>query len=338
MNGEGEGNSEAINENDVSLLIDLTLSHNNREIQEFLKSKELTFSGNTQKLRERLRKYYDSGDVTVEEIIALLDQLEEYGNQHIYLFTLPENYLSLLRDEESLRLHLERHEILELYNEYQPLFLPENPEIISINHDLDWFKIRWGVKKEDFGTPIEKNIIQEDDGQKYLIQKFLIKNIRETTLFQVSMVNGDAELLIHRSTDSNYEQEKEKYMNQIYEIFNWDPLNPIELNPAIVHIEASGEVRTRNINLQTPRMSNIEIVSPSKEQSINDDPDALTTRNSVNMAVGRRGNFYWLPERSNDALRKELYTRIYPDRFSVYGERHEEEVNYVIGRIRHHLP
>nr|WP_243687830.1 hypothetical protein [Methanobacterium formicicum] len=152
------------------------------------------------------------------------------------------------------------------------------------------------------------------------------------------MVNGDAELLIHRSTDSNYEQEKEKYMNQIYEIFNWDPLNPIELNPAIVHIEASGEVRTRNINLQTPRMSNIEIVSPSKEQSINDDPDALTTRNSVNMAVGRRGNFYWLPERSNDALRKELYTRIYPDRFSVYGERHEEEVNYVIGRIRHHLP
>jgi hypothetical protein len=152
------------------------------------------------------------------------------------------------------------------------------------------------------------------------------------------MVSGDAELLIHRSTDSDYEEEKDKYMDHIYEIFNWEPLDPIELNPAIINIETSGDVRTRNINLQTPRRSNIEIFSPSKEQSINDDPDALNTRNSVNMAVGRRGNFYWLPEPSNNVLRKELYTRIYPDRFSIYGERHEEEVNYVIGRIRHHLP
>lgn len=337
MNEKDDESSESINENDLLLLIDLTLSHNNREIQEFLKSKDLKYSGTTKELKEKLKKYIDSGDITPEEIISLLDQLEEYGNQHIYLFNLPENYLSELQDEELLKQNLETNGYLELYNGYRPLFLPENPEILSISYDLDWFKIRWGVKKEDL-TPIEENTITEDDGQKYLIQKFLIRSIRETTLFQVSMVNGDAELLIHRSTNSDYENEKNEYMNQIYNIFKWDPLENIELNPAIVNIESSGEVRTRIINLQTPRRSNIEITSHSKGNSINDDPDALNTRNSVNLAIGKRGNFYWLPDRSDEILSRELFTIIYSDRFSIYGERHEEEVNYVIGRVRYHLP
>jgi len=164
MNGDEEGNLETINENDLSLLIDLTLSHNNRGIQDFLRSKGLTFSGTTEELREKLKNYYYNENITTEELITLLDQLEEYGNQHVYLFNLPRRYLDQLRDESFVRQNLESKNILDLYNQYKPLFLPENPEITAINHDLDWFKVRWGVKKEDLGSPIEKNIIETERG------------------------------------------------------------------------------------------------------------------------------------------------------------------------------
>jgi hypothetical protein len=327
--------SENLGKDLINDVIDLLLSHSNRRVQDFLKSKQLPFSGDKDKLKERLISDIDQENISSDELIELLDAIEEYGNQQIYLFQVSETILEKLQDQDFVEEILEEKNLLELYNNYHPLLLPETPTIIYIEYDEDWFKIRWGVKKDDIGTPIEQNVVQEN-GKKYLIKKYLINEIREVTLFQVSLITGKAELLIHRSTNSDYEKEKIMYLDQIYSIFGWDPLDTIELNHAIDNLDNSGEVRTRNMGIETMLGSNINVGSPSKEESINEDPDADNAR-TVENGMTTLGHFYWLPDESSDVLKSELYTRIYSDRFSIYGERSEAEVNHVIQRIRHHI-
>lgn len=322
---------------DINILVDLILSHSNRQVQEFLKSKEIKCTGTTDELRKIIKDEFENKNISTEELISLLDQLEEYGNQQVFLFKIPESNLIQLRDKTFVKELLETKGLSDIYNCYKPLLLPKNPEIISIVHDDDWFKIRWGIKKEDYGNPIEEKTVTEDDGKEYLILKYLVSRIRNSTLFQVSLITGEAELLIHRFTDADYEKEKDNYLGEVYTIFGWDPLEKTELYPAITGLQASNEIRARNLGLKTPRDSSIAITSPSKDIGIVDDPDALLTRDNLHTSTGTNGNFYWLPERSDDNLSRELYTRIYSDRFSIYGERLEKEVNYVISRIRYHL-
>jgi hypothetical protein len=327
-----------INPSDIDILIEILLYHNNRPIQDLLRSKNLKCSGSTKDLKEKLKKYYNDGEVSSSELITLLDQLENYGNQHIYLFKLSNPILKYLRNFELVYKTLEDEGFSKFYNYYDPLILPETPEIISIKHDSDSFKIRWGVKKENLGDLVEERYTTDnDDGRKYLTKKYLIEEVRETTLFQVDLTNGEAELLIKRSKGADYDEEKDKYLNQIYDIFGWDPLEAIKLNNTINKIGNSDEVIARTIALKTPKESIINIGSPSKNEGISDDPEALKAKDSLNRSVGTRGYFYWLTGSSSGTLKRDLYTRIYQDRFSVYGERTEEEITYVIERIRHHL-
>jgi len=325
-----------IEDKDINSIIELLLNHVNRPIQELLKSKKLAFSGTTNKLKERLKKGISDGIITTFEIISLLDQLEDYGNQHIFLFTIFEDELVKLRDHKRVYDLLKEKGYANVYNNYDSLQLPEKSQIILIKHDDQWLKIRWGLKKENLGDPEEK-IVTENDGKKYLIKKYLITDVRETSLFQIYLPSGEAELLIKRSNELDYEKEKDVYTNQICEIFGWTSLNAIEIHSIINAISGSSDVRVRNIGFKTPRESTIDIASSSKDKDIDDDPDALTTKAGLTTSIGTKGHFYWLPESSDGNLENELYSRIYSNRFSIYGERSEEEVNYVIERVRYHL-
>ncbi|MGP8189619.1 MAG: hypothetical protein ACLQG5_06865 [Methanobacterium sp.] len=324
-----------IDERDIDIVIELILNHINRPVQELLKSKNLPFSGTTDKLKVKLKKSIIDGVVSSVELSSLLDRIEDYGDQHIFLFQVPNDALNNLRDYSFVYDIIKEKGYDNVYNNYDSLKLPENREIILIKHNDYWLKIRWGIKKDDLGSP-EENIIEEDDGKKYLIKKYLITEVRETTLFQISLPTGEAELLIKRGKGLDYEKEKDFYIQKICEIFGWNSLDAIELLPVINEIGSSGDVRARNIGLRTPRESTIDIGSPSPQEGIDDDPDAVSTITNLGTSVGTKGHFYWLPENS-DILQRELYSRFYSNRFSVYGERSEEEINYVIERVRHHL-
>jgi len=327
---------EEISEKDLELLINLIINHNLRSVQEFLKSKRLAFSGTNKIIRKRLKKGFLDKKISKDDLIKLLDELEGYGNQQIYFYKLSSDDLKDLMDDKHLLKIIEDADLLDLYNSYDPLILPETPKIISITHDKNWFKIRWGIKRTGLGKPFEEEIVHDELRGEVLIQKYLVNKIRETTLFQVSMTTGDAELFIHRSSSLDYEKEEEKYLNLINDLFGWN-LKHIDLNTAINNIESTEEVRTRNVAFETPIGSNINIGSPSKDKGIEEDPQAVRTRDSITLGRGTLANFYWSKNKSDDMLTSDLYTRMYSDRISIFGERTENEVNYVIGRVRHHL-
>jgi len=322
---------------EVVQLIDLLLAHKKEYVQEFLRENGFRFSGTKEDLRERLLTLYGRNEITHAQILQRLDQLEGYGNQHVYLFRIPEPHIEELRDQENVRKIFEENNLGDVYNSYRALAFPKEPEVASITHDDDWLKIRWVVKKEKTQLLEEKREIDKQN-REILTKKYIIRKYRGVTMFRASLISGDAELLIHRLPEGlKYVQEKDKYLGYLNKWFNWGLLPNINLYPVISRVENSNEVRIRNVGLRTARGSHIDISSSSRITGIHDDPDAINARQSISTGVGNRGNFYWLPERSKGVLSREIHTIIYPDRVAFLGECREEEVNYVLGRIRHYL-
>ncbi len=322
------------NQDESTALIDFILAHKKEYAQSFLKSNGFHYSGTKETLRERLKDLVVREEITQESLVSLLDQIELFGNQHAYLFKITDPHLGRLRDPNHVRTLCESQGLGELYNNYKPLILPENPEIASIYHDYDWLRIRWVTKKETLQLMEEKRE-KDEEGREFLIKKYLIRKLRATTLFRVSLITGDADLLIHRlPSGSSYRREKNVYLEQLDDWFGWGVLDHEDLFPTISRIEASGEARIRNVDIRTARGSHIDIVSPSVHMGIRDDPDAASARSSITTGVGNRGNFYWLPQFSGGFLLRNIHTIIYRDRVALFGECEEEEVNYVLGRVR----
>lgn len=323
---------------EVVEIIDLLLAHKKEYIQEFLRENGFRFSGTKEDLRERLLNLYGRGKITREQILQQLDLIEGYGNQHVYLFRIPEHHIERFRNRENVMRIFKDNNLEDVYNNYRALAFPDEPEVASITHNDDWLKIRWVVKKEKIQLLEERREIDEQN-REILTKKYVIRKYRGVTMFRLSLISGDAELLIYRLPQgSRYEQEKDRYLSYLTDWFNWGLLSNINLYPVISRIEDSDEVRTRNVGLRTAKGSHIEISSPSRTAGIENDPDAWNARQTIRTGIGNRGNFYWLSEKSNGALSRKIHTIIYPDRIAFFGECREEEVNYVLGRVRHYLP
>jgi hypothetical protein len=111
----------------------------------------------------------------------------------------------------------------------------------------------------------------------------------------------------------------------------------LRLGPAIKRILDSGEVRERKTNWETLQGGRASFQSPSRKQGVdNDETLKRMEAEGRDDMQGSLGNMYWLP--NGGALQDELHTALHKKdpRVSIMGERTEEEVRYVIGRIREH--
>lgn len=316
------------------LLIEYILAHKKEYAQDFLESKGSPYSGNKEILRRRLKDLLSDGRVTQKDLASFLDQIELFGNQHVYLFDIGDPQLEILLDSDRVRTILEAKGLGELYNNYKPLILPETAEIASIAHDSDWFSIRWVVKKEKLQL-IEQKRETDEGGREFLIKKYLVRKYRATTFFRVSLINGSADLFVHRLRSGlSYTKERDKYLEWLNDWFGWGMLKARSLLPAISRIETSGEVRIRDVGIETAKGSHIGISSSGTRVGITSDPDAANARKSISAGAGSRGNFYWLPEKSEGYLNSEIHTILYRDRALFLGECEEKEISYVLGRIR----
>ena len=73
-------------------LLDAILSHKKEHIETFLRNKNLPHSYTKQILHSKLNEGLKEGKFSDMDLIDLLDALEEYGNQHIYLYNCSQEY------------------------------------------------------------------------------------------------------------------------------------------------------------------------------------------------------------------------------------------------------
>ena len=326
-------NSESPTAAEVNLALDYLLAHKKEFIQEFLRERSLFFSGTKSTLRRRLEGYLGDGQLGIADLVQLLDEIEGWGNQHIYLYKAPSQIVEPWLEENSARRHLDDLGLADLFNRQRPLVLPEETTLSAIEWTLERIRFVWVEKREG-----EERASEEDFEREGMVWRAYRVNVsRGLVAFDWDLVSGYAMLMIqrlHRGT--KYSQTRGRFTRELEPIVGLNYFEPVLVSRAIQPIEASGEVRRRQLKYQTRRGGKATFTSAGRSQDTFEDPNLQRAGQALQRETASLlGNFYWLPK---DTLKHELHCNIYAadQRIGIFGEHREQEIRYVLSRILHY--
>jgi hypothetical protein len=330
---------EPFSADDLPVLLDLLFDHRMGVIQDFLRDKKQPFTGTKDFLRQRVVGYVEEKTVSPEELIGLLDHVEGWGNQHIYLYRSPESSARAWDTEAKAREVLQANGKEALLNRRCPLLLPAVPKLCSVEWAPDRVRFVWvekrpvreRVKSEDLkGADIGRDADLEFDAYRRRISRGIVA-------FDWDLVSGHAALLIQCLPSGNdYEAARGRFVAELEPLVEFTRFDRVRVSSAIIPIEQSNEVERRQVEHATDRGSGIVYRSPRRGVDAFSDPVVLGARTATgNKLAGRLGNFYWPIEGEKP---RRIHVKLYAadQRIGIFGECSEEEVRHVLSRIRHH--
>lgn len=319
---------------DEQLALDLLLDHRSDFVRDFLRESDLPVSGTKAELRERLEGALGAGTIGIGDIIEHLDDIEGWGNQHVYLYQSPEGLLRTWRAEQSVKDILRRAKKISLMNAHLPLALPATTTLSRVAWSPQRVRFVW-ITTRTWEERVEKD--DERDGAR-IWKAYNERSARGVLAFDWNLLSGDAMLSIERLPSGNdYEDARASLAKELAHFVDLNVFTTVEVGRAIQPIEKSSEVLNRSLALRSVRGTRVSFTSRSrKRDAFERDPDAQRSRESLGDNVaGDTGNFYW---KRTGPLADELHTTLYAKdgRVGIFGQRKEEEVTHVIQRIRHY--
>jgi hypothetical protein len=106
-------------------------------VRGLLKEQSLPSSGTEPELRSRIEEYLESSTLDSADFIGLFDEVEGWGDQHVYLYTASSAPLADLPDEASFKKTLKKNRALGFFNKQAPLVLPNVPKRSSVSRIVD---------------------------------------------------------------------------------------------------------------------------------------------------------------------------------------------------------
>jgi len=325
---------ESLTEGEVELVLNYLLSHRMAFIQEFLRTRGLPFSGTKEKLRRRLEGYLSDGRLDATDLVRLLNEIEGWGNQHIYMYKATDRLIEPWLEEDSARQRLVNLGLADLFNRQRPLVLPEETTLSSIEWAPERVRFVWIEKRQ-----WEERVSEEDIEEEGMVWRAYRINVsRGLIAFDWDLVSGHAMLMIQRlPKGTKYHHIRDRFEKELEPIVCLSQFERMRVSRAIQHIEASGEVRRRQLAYQTRQGGKATLTSAGQLRDTFADPDLERAGQALKgETVGLLGNFYWLPVQGK--LGRELHSKLYASdqRVGIFGEHQERDVRYVLSRIRYY--
>jgi hypothetical protein len=335
----------------LNQLFDMLYAHKMEYISEYLLENGLRTAGTKRELFERLRNYVDTGEVTVDSLVELLNEIEGWGDQHIYLFNAPTQLSLMWREERFIRGELRRNGFENLLNRTLPLIMPEAPQLSTIQWTPQRVVIIW-VEKRTYKSQTEDHTYEEvvragpDRGARIIWQGFRVRESRGLVAFEWDLSTSQAMMRIQtlptkRKVD--YLETRNHYSEALRPLLELNSFELLRVGRAVRAIEMSDEVRRREMRYLSDSRGQVSMRSPSNRFDVfRDDPAIERSREALqNEASGTLGRVYWQLDTMAKTHRNELYTVIYGEndedhRVSIRAERQENEIRHVLSRIRHY--
>jgi len=319
-------------------LLDCVLVHRAERIREFLAQVSLPRSGTKDILRERLAEFLETDSERAVQLVEFLNEIEGWGNQHLYLYKSSAALCSRWRSEAHVTSVLKRNRTLGLLNQPRPVVLPEKRTVSEIRWSPARLRIIWNERREWFVRDEEADK-EADDGET--VFRAWKRNIARATLaFDWDLATGDAMIMIQRlPSGTNYPEIRDELLEALTPFVAVRDFDITRVSVAIQPLQLNrAEVRERRINWETVRGGKASFTSAGKRYAVNADETLRRMADAgKNDVQGSLGNFYWLAGKGR-TLKEEAHTILHrkDQRVALAGEKRESEVRHVVGRIRAH--
>jgi hypothetical protein len=127
-------------------------------VQAFLQSKTVPSSGTWETVRDKIKEGLKQDKITEAELVQLLEEIEEYGDQYVYLYDFARRDVPRLRtraDFERLLTRTEKETTLDR------LAVVENPStestLVKASYQDDIVRLKW-VQKRSYRMPLDESV------------------------------------------------------------------------------------------------------------------------------------------------------------------------------------
>ncbi len=248
---------------EIDRVVDYVFSHSMESIKGFLKDTELKVSGKKEVLRARVQDAIDNGKTDISALVNLLDTIEGWGNQHVYLYQSPDGETKTWRSEALARKRMAKIGQDQLFNRRRPLVLPDEPTLSAVEWSADRVRFIW-VEKREWELRRE-DLDQEGPTDAIRLKAYEEKLARGITSFDWNLAAGEAALMIQQlPSGERYDEIRQRYEQSIEDAVHVSNFTRRDVRKAIHGIEASQEATKRQFSLETQRGGRISFTSRSR--------------------------------------------------------------------------
>jgi len=233
---------------ELEQLVEYVFGHRVLPIQGLLEEHGLTRSGKKAELRERVEKALAEKKITPTKLVELLDHIEGWGNQHVYLYTSPPGEQKAWKREKEVKKRLKVQGVEHLLNQRRPLILPDEPTLSTVEWSPGHVRFIW-VEKREWELRLQEEDVEEDD---ILYKAYQPQVSRGITSFDWNLLTGEAALMIQRlPTGEKYDELRIVYELEIEKFVKISDFTQVKSRRAIRKLEKAKETLNRQVEHET---------------------------------------------------------------------------------------
>lgn len=284
------------------------------QVQQFLADKDVPYSGTWPTVRDKIEQAVKSKQVTQAELIALLEDIEEHGDQYIHLYDFSVAKAPRVKDKASVERLLTGEERERTLDKVMVIEKPSTePTLVSTQYSEQQLKLKW-VQKRSFRKPLGET----RQGQIVTV-KYQIVDTRAVDLVMLNFAERKAMFCVQKVEPGvrDYKKQLQELRDRTARFIDPDAFTPLDLQLLMKRMDDKKftEIRRRRYRAIDANGGLIDVTSPKESEDIYDGGLFEVGRDNYKGTVGSLSvNAYWLPVENK--LKREIHT-IFPYKQAV---------------------
>lgn len=263
-------------------------------VSDFLKSKKLTHSAGSWEdmYKLRIEPGLNNGQITLSELLALLQSSEEYGRQHVFLYRTTTQKASDLMNRDRISKILATLELTDLLITPRTFEFPPQPSFVDV---------RWHTQKTDTDFILKEVETRESREYKDTTEEgtSIIKRYERVFDRGVNIIHlkrsGDLEIRLQsRSGTSRYSDDLKRLEHRIKPFLTLSEFAPVPLLKAKTALwteraKLSGKVRYSELHIKNDDNISLRVSADAVSVNVAGSQPAETSVNSFLDSAGYCG-------------------------------------------------
>ncbi|HMH14173.1 MAG TPA: hypothetical protein VK578_13805 [Edaphobacter sp.] len=281
----------------IQLARGIVLAQGNAFIKELLRERGIRIGVTKAEFEQNMLAAIQSGELQREHIESWLNEVEGWGDQHVYIYTIPSAVRKTMRDPTAMEQKVKAAGLLELWNKNLSLDFPRQRTLSGINLRNGELVFVWHQGKEFAIRRKEMDRREDINGDLYEFRAYRIRSDRSVTRFVARPGDGLAAIFVQTAWE---EDEHKALIRDVRDVVNrvvpFDDLQHLVIEKAIKKFDDQA-LNKAGVIAQATRLSAagayVEFVSTSSSAGYQDIGPVRDVRRAVQPRSfkGTNGNF-----------------------------------------------
>ncbi len=266
-------------------------------IKELLRSREIRIGTTKEDFERNLFSAVDGGQLRLADVETWLDEVEGWGNQHVYLYSVPDEIAiaGALSSPESMRRTLEAASLRDLWDAPTSQAFPEALALTSIRFDGEQLRLTWHEGEKSWARGKEEKALDEirDVGlDRYEMRAYREISRRSVMRFELRLKERLAAVFLSYAFEEKvHEGAVRAVMETLGKLFDVSslPSAQLRIGDVIKNLDQGANVGKRpaaaTVRAQSTRLTGpsayVEMGSSAGDGSYLDDPTIGAVRQAI---------------------------------------------------------